>query len=130
MIKTISTHDAYELKVDVDRKIVYEEFKGMFTKQAVADMKNDYKTKILPLFKNGKWAKFCDMRDYKLSDGQEALGEFVQYCTDNGMAHASIIVASAVVKMQMNRVGKTVGVTPVAFTNTKEGEDYLKTMGY
>jgi hypothetical protein len=130
MVKTISTQEEYELKVDLERKIVYEEFKGIFTKEAVAKMKNDYKTKILPLFKGSKWAKYCDMRNYKLSGSQDELGEFVQYCTDNGMAHASIIVASAVVKMQMNRVGKSVGVTPVAFTDEKEGEDYLKTSGY
>mgnify|MGYP001580934398 FL=1 len=130
MIKTISAQNEYELKVDVERKIVYEKFEGMFTKQAVANMKNDYKTKILPLFKGSKWAKYCDMRIYKLTDSQNELGEFVQYCTDNGMAHAALIVSSAIVKMQMNRVGKNVGVTPVAFTDEKEAEDYLKTAGY
>ena len=70
------------------------------------------------------------MRIYKLTDSQNELGEFVQYCTDNGMAHAALIVSSAIVKMQMNRVGKNVGVTPVAFTDEKEAEDYLKTAGY
>ena len=130
MLKTISTQDEYELIVDIERKVVYEKFKGAFTKEAIAKMKNDYKTKILPLLKGSKWAKYCDMRDYKLSGSQDELGEFVQYCTESGMAHASIIVASAVVKMQMNRVGKNVGVTPVAFTDEKEAEDYLKKAGY
>ncbi|WP_257786562.1 hypothetical protein [Clostridium estertheticum] len=44
MIKAVSTQNKYELKVDVKEK-----FEGMFTKEAI-DMKNDYKTKILPFF--------------------------------------------------------------------------------
>lgn len=130
MIKTISTQNEYELKVDFERKIVYEKFKGIFTKEAIANMKIDYKTKILPLFKGSKWAKCCDMLIYNLSDSQNELVEFVQYCTDNGMAHAALIIKNVVVKMQMNRVGIHVGVTPVAFTDEKEAEDYLKTVGY
>ncbi|MCB2338905.1 hypothetical protein [Clostridium estertheticum] len=46
MIKTVSTQNKYELKVDVKEK-----FEGMFTKEAIENMKNDYKTKILPFFK-------------------------------------------------------------------------------
>ena len=130
MIKTISTQNEYELKVDFERKIVYEKFKGMFTKKAIANMKNDYKIKILPLFKGSKWAKCCDMIIYNLSDSQNELREFVQYCSDNGMAQAALIVSNVVVKMQMYRVGKNVGVTPVVFTDQKEAEDYLKTVGY
>ncbi|MCB2308312.1 hypothetical protein LGL08_07790 [Clostridium estertheticum] len=80
MIETISTQKEYELKVDVERKIVYEKFEGMFTKEAVANMKNDYKTKILPLLKDSKWTKYCDMRIYKLTDSQNELGERYRCC--------------------------------------------------
>lgn len=128
LIKDIQ--DLYELKVDVTRRIVYEKFKGMFTKEAVSRIQNDYATKILPLFKDKKWAKYCDMRDYRLANSQDELNAFVQYCTDNGMAHAALIVESAIVKMQMNRVGRNVGVNPVAFTDENEAEAYLKECGY
>lgn len=124
------TQDLYELRVDEKRRIVYEQFKGMFTKDAVVRIEKDYKTKIIPLFSGKKWAKYCDMRNYKLANSQDELNEFVKYCTDNGMAHAALIVESAIVKMQMNRVGRNVGVNPVAFTDEQEAEDYLKQNGY
>ncbi|WP_298840848.1 hypothetical protein [Clostridium sp.] len=130
MIKTISTQNEYELKVDFERKIVYEKFKGMFTKKAIANMQNDYKIKILPIFKGSKWSKYCDMITYNLSDSKNELGEFAQYCSDNGIVHAALIVENVVVKMQMNRIGKNIGVTPVVFTDETEAEDYLKTVGY
>lgn len=127
---TINEQNEYEIKVDVARRIVYEKFKGMCTKEVIAKMDSDYRTKVLPLLKGKEWAKYCDMRTYKLANSQDELNAFVQFCTESGMAHAALIVESAIVKMQMNRVGKSVGVNPVAFTDETEAENYLKQSGY
>jgi len=130
MIQTISTQDAYEIKADLERGIVYENFKGMFTKEVIASMEKDYKTKILPHLRGKKWAKYCDMRNYKMANAKDELNAFVGDCMKNGMAHAAIIVESAVVKLTMNNVGNTVGVKPVAFTEENEAKAYLDQCGY
>lgn len=121
----------YELKVDMARGIVYETYgTGLFTPEALKRMDTDYKTKVIPMLKGKKWAKFCDMRTYRMSNNVEEANAHVGYCLQNGMSEAAIIVPSVVLKMQMNRVGKNAGFAPTAFTEVNEAEQFLKKQGY
>lgn len=121
----------YELKVDNIRRVVYESYaKKLFTKEAVARMAEDYKSKIFPLLKGKKWAKFCDMRSYMMSTNVPEAQEFVGECYREGMEKAAIVVPTKVLAMQMNRVGEAQAFKPVAFTDVEEAEMYLKKEGY
>ncbi|ABW18435.1 hypothetical protein [Alkaliphilus oremlandii] len=117
---------SYELKVDAARGIVYETFNGFLNMES---MHNDYVNKVFPLIKGKKWTKCSDLRNYKtttLNDGDTHL----EWCTKNGMVPGAIIVASAIVKMQMNRLGKTSNSDPVAFDNLEEADAWLKSQGF
>ncbi|ASW44373.1 hypothetical protein [Clostridium isatidis] len=121
----------YELKVDLDRKVVTETYeKKLFTKEAVTRMAEDYRNKIFPLFKGKKWAKLCDMRNYMMTQNVPEAQEFVGECYRNGMDKAALIVATKVLEMQMNRVGEAQAFKPVAFTDPVEADNYLKSAGY
>ncbi|HCL4479991.1 TPA: hypothetical protein N2D99_002058 [Clostridium botulinum] len=121
----------YEIKVDTARKIVYQtHFSGIFDKESLERLDRDYKTKVIPLLKNKKWAKLVDLRNYKVRDIVEQMNQHNKYCIDNGMSHVALIVESVIVKMQMNRAGKNVEVSPTAFTDEKEARDWLSQKGY
>lgn len=131
MLEIKDTQGLYELKVDAERKIVYENhFKGQFTSDALARMDKDYKEKVIPAFKGSKWAKLCDMRDYQIANNVDEMNAHVQYCIEHGFSHAALIVESAIVKMQMNRTGRNTPVPPNAFTDEKEADAWLKSVGY
>ncbi|OPJ64434.1 hypothetical protein [Clostridium oryzae] len=121
----------YEIKVDLERRIVYENhFKGLFTIEALQRMDKDYKEKVIPALGGKKWAKYCDMRNYQLSNIVDEMNTHLQYCIDHGLEHAALIVESAVVKMQMNRTGRNTPVPPNAFTDEKEADAWLKSVGH
>lgn len=131
MIEIKDTEGLYEIKVDTDRRIVYENhFKGLFTSEALKRMDKDYKEKAIPALKGNKWAKYCDMRNYQLSNIVDEMNVHLQYCINNGLAHAALIVESSIVKMQMNRTGRNTPVPPNAFTDEKEADAWLKSQGY
>ena len=116
----------YELKVDTQRGIVYETFNGFLDMDS---MHKDYVAKVGPLLKGKKWAKCSDMINYKtttLDDGSAHLA----WCLENGMQQGAIIVASAIVKMQMNRMGKDSKINPVAFESLEEADTWLKSQGF
>lgn len=119
----------YELKVDVQRRIVYEKNEGMWTKEEFARLHNDYVTKIVPAFGGKTWAKCCNLVGYKTSDITDDIAEHNLWCEKNGFTHAALIVESAIIKMQMNRSVKG-GVFPMAFTDEKEADAWLRSQGF
>lgn len=121
----------YELRVDMARGIVYETYADkLFTPEALLRMDSDYKNKVIPMLKGKKWAKFCDMRTYKMSRNVPEANAHVGYCVKNGLSDAVLVVASTVLKMQMNKVSETTGNAPNAFTEIQEAEKFLKEKGY
>lgn len=125
------TQGLYEIKVDTTRRIAYQtHFKGLFTAEALERLDNDYKKKVIPMFKGQKWSKLCDLRDYTLGNIVNEMNVHNEYCIKNGMADVALVVESAIVKIQMNRGAKAVDFAPTAFTDVKEADEWLKSKGY
>lgn len=124
------TQGVYELKVDTSRNIVYETFNGFLKDGAMERLHDDYVSKIGPLFKGKKWTKCCDFRKYRTSDLGEAGTTHLQWAKENGLVPGPIIVESAIVKMQMNRMSGDKGFLPSAVLNEKEAEEKLTEIGF
>ncbi|GAB6086471.1 hypothetical protein [Alkaliphilus crotonatoxidans] len=119
----------YEIKVDTQRRIVYENPNGLWEKSDFERFKNDYINKVGPLIKGKKWAKYCDLIGYRTSNITDEIGELNIWCEENGLTHAALLVESAIIKMQMNRSVKGT-VYPQAFTDPKEADAWLKSQGF
>lgn len=120
----------YELKVDTARRLVYEKNVGFWTAEDFKRYREDYVNKIVPALKGKKWAKMCDLTEYKVSTIVDEINSLNEYCEKNGFCCAALIVENALVKMQMNRSVKGNGVNPMAFTDVNEADAWLKGQGY
>ncbi len=120
----------YEIKVDASRCISYEKNNGFWSAEDFKRFHNDYVSKVVPCFKGKKWAKCSDLTEYKVSTIVDEVNAHNAYCESNGLNCAALIVDSPVVKMQMNRTAKGVGVNPVAFTDAAEADAWLKSQGF
>ena len=131
MIIIKDTEGKYEINVDPTRMIAFQKHEGMFKEDCLERLDQDYKTKVIPLFKGSKWAKCCDLRNYKVGgDITDKMNIHNTYCIEKGMSHVALIVESAIVKMQMNRAGKQIQFAPTACLDEKEADIFLKSNGY
>lgn len=121
----------YEIRVDTQTNIVYQiHNKGLFTAEAVKRLDDDYRTKVIPLLEGKKWAKLCDLRNYQMTSNVDEMNAHNVYCIEHGMAVGALVMDSAVLKLQMNRSGKAIGVAPNVFSSVEEAEEWLKSQGF
>ncbi|RKD34670.1 hypothetical protein [Thermohalobacter berrensis] len=124
------TQGKYEVKVNTNRNIVYEKLIGLFKDEDMERYHEEFKNKIAPALKGQKWTKCTDLREYKTSSITETGKKHLEWCKKNGMVPGAIIVSSAVVKMQMNRIAREDKLAPTAFTDEKEADAWLKEQGF
>jgi hypothetical protein len=120
----------YEIEVNTQRGIVFEKIEGLWSLEDIQRYHQDYMTKILPAFKNRKWAKCCDVRTYKASTITDELNKNMALYAQNGLVGGAIIVDSAIVKMQLSRSTKSLGLEPVPFGSLAEADEWLKSQGF
>lgn len=125
------TMGKYELKIDQNRRIVYETPIGLWKKEDVTRWLNDYKTHIQPLITDKKpWAVCAILTDYKTSSVADEINEFVKWKIENGLTKTAMVADSAIIKMQMSRVVKGTPTDPISFSSLKEADEWLKSQGF
>lgn len=120
----------YEMEVNTQRNILFEKIMGLWNADDIERYHKDCMAKVLPAFKGSKWAKCCDMRDYKTSSITEELNKKMAMYAQNGLVGGAIIVDSAIVKMQLSRSTKSIGLEPVPFDSVEEADKWLKSQGF
>jgi hypothetical protein len=120
----------YEMDINSQRGVVFESIMGLWTLDDLQRYHQDYMTKVIPAMKNKKWAKCSDVRNYKASIITEDLNKNMTVYAQNGLVGGALIVDSTIVKMQLSRSTKDIGLTPVSFDNLKEADEWLKSQGY
>ena len=120
----------YELDINSQRGVVFEVISGFWTLDDIQRYHQDYMTKVIPAMKNKKWAKCSDVRTYKASNITDELNKNMGVYAQNGLVGGAMIVESAIVKMQLSRSTKNIGLDPVPFDNLKEADEWLKSQGY
>ena len=120
--------EKYTLTVDEERRVVFENPTGLWTKEDMKRFQDDYINKILPLFKNKIWTKCTDMRGYRTSNITEEIREHLQWAAENGMKQGAIIVESAIKKSQMKRSNEQ--LAPKPFTSKEKADEWLKSQGF
>lgn len=120
----------YELDINSQRGVVFEVISGFWTLDDIQRYHQDYMTKVIPAMKNKKWAKCSDVRTYKASNITDELNKNMGVYSQNGLVGGALIVDSAIVKMQLSRSTKNIGLDPVPFDNLKEADEWLKSQGY
>lgn len=119
----------YTIKYDSARRVSYETPIGFWTKEDYQRYHNDYVSQIGPLVKGKTWAKYVDLRNYKPSDISDEINKHAEWMNKSGCNTTAIMVASAIVKMQMNRAGSG-HVQQQAFTDENEADAWLKSQGF
>lgn len=121
----------FEIKVDTDRKIIYEKNINLWQKEDFIRYTQVFKNELIrDIKKMGKWAKVCDLRDYKTSAISDEMNEYSKWAAEQGLSHvATIVNNSALIKMQINRVAKEI-VKLDYFDNEAEANAWLKSVGY
>lgn len=120
----------YELEVNTQRGILFESILGFWDIEDLKRYHQDCVTKVLPAFKNKKWAKCSDVRTYKPSNIVDELNKNMTFYAENGLVGGAIIVDSAIVKMQLNRSTKNIGLIPEPFDSLEKADNWLKSQGF
>ncbi len=120
----------YEMDINSQRGVVFETISGFWTLEDIQRYHQDYMNKVIPAMKNKKWAKCSDVRTYKASNITDELNKNMAVYAQNGLVGGALIVDSAIVKMQLSRSTKNIGLDPVPFDNLKEADEWLKSQGY
>ncbi|MDF2592482.1 MAG: hypothetical protein K0S75_1948 [Clostridia bacterium] len=129
-MKIKDVNGKYEIELNTQRGIVFEKIEGLWTLNDIQRYHQDYMSKVLPAFKDRKWAKCCDVRTYKASTITDELNKNMALYAQNGLVGGAIIVDSAIVKMQLSRSTRSIGLEPVPFDNLKDADEWLKTQGF
>jgi hypothetical protein len=120
----------YEIEVNTERGVVFEKIEGLWSLEDIQRYHQDYLTKVIPALKHRKWAKCCDVRTYKASTITDELNKNMALYIQNGLTGGAIIVDSAIVKMQLARSTKSIGLEPVPFDDLKEADKWLRSQGF
>lgn len=119
----------YTINYDSGRKVVFQSPAGLWTKENYHEYHMQFVNKIGPALGKKPWALCTDFRKYKLSDLGDEIKIHTEWMYENNLQCSAVIVDSAIVKMQMNRVmdGK---VPQQAFLSEAEAEEWLKSKGF
>ena len=128
-MKVTDEKGMYTIEVNTKGTVVKEKQSGAWNSDDYKRYQKDYESKIAPLLKGKKWAKCCDLSDYKMSMIVEDMAQHVKWASLAGLTTGAIIVSSIVVKMQMKR-GDAGLTSPEAFVTEKEALDYLSAQGF
>lgn len=128
-MKITDINGKYTIEVSPNGTIVEEMQKGFWTVDDFKRFDDDYVTKIGPLVKGKKWAKCCDVREYKTSPITTELQAHTTWAASIGLCIGAIIATSAIVKMNLNR-GSANTVTPTMFDNKADAISWLESEGY
>jgi hypothetical protein len=128
LIKDVNNR--YEIEINTQRGIVFEKIDGFWTIEDIQRYQQDYVSKVIPALKHRKWVKCSDVRTYKTSTITDELNNVIGLCAQNGLVGGAIIVDSAIVKMQLARSTRSLGIEPVPFDNKEEADEWFKTQGF
>lgn len=123
-------------KLESKKNVVVEVIEGLWTNEDYARYTEAYEKKMATdVKKMGKWAKLCDMRNYKMSSVVDEVSKHIKWCSENGLQESVCVVSSSIVKMQMSRTAKDTStrqeVIKTHYVETvEEAEAYLKQKGY
>jgi hypothetical protein len=120
----------YEMEVNAQRGILFEKIMGLWNVEDIERYHQDCMTKVIPALKSKKWAKCSDVRDYRTSSITEELNKRMSIYAQYGLVGGAIIVDSALVKMQLSRSTKDIGLEPVPFDSAEEADKWLKSQGF
>ncbi len=122
----------YELKVDTNRRIVYEKLIGLWSVDDFKRFDNDYRTKIVKQLGAGNWAKSSDMREYKPNTHvtPEMMDSHLKFVSSTGCIGGACIIDSITLKMQLKRASKESIGAPGYFDNEQEADSWLKDKGF
>ncbi|MCH5138271.1 hypothetical protein JMF89_13810 [Clostridiaceae bacterium UIB06] len=117
----------YELKVDLERCIVYEKNIGLWDNKDISRFHNDYLSKIIPLLKGREWFKCTDLCEYEFSNITDEITTHTTWCVKNNLFGAILIVKNEEVEMQMNLSVLNSGMiySPITFSNYEEAEKWF-----
>lgn len=123
-------------EVSAQNKVVTEIISGLWSNEDYARYSEAVEKGLLrDIKKMDKWAKLCDMRDYKMSSVVDKVNEHLQWCVANGLQETVCVVSGIIVQMQMKRTAKD-KETNKEFVKTtyvetmEEAMAYLKSKGY
>jgi len=123
-------------QLESKKNVVVEVIEGLWKNEDYARYTDAYeKDMIREVKKMGKWAKLCDMREYKMSSVVDEVSKHVKWCSENGLQESVCVVPSAIVKMQMTRTAKDTDTKKELIqthyvATVEEAEAYLKQKGY
>ncbi len=122
--------EMFTFKINKERRVVYEIPSGFFNLEDFQRFHHAYESKVIPALGGGKpFAIISDLRNYTTSNIGNELEKHVKYKVENGLSRAAIVVGSAIVKMQMKRVGGT-AMEPAPFETMDEADQWLKNQGF
>lgn len=119
----------YITTYDPVRKLVTEQHMGTWTQEDASTYNQEFISKIMSTIKMQPWGLLCDLSKYVISQLGGSLSERAEWLASVNVQYIAMVVDSAAVKMQMNRVA--VGNIPMkAFTSREEADAWLKSKGF
>jgi len=115
----------YAIKSDLSKNRLYITVNGSITADELPEYSKDLKRNV-NLLKAG-FTALLDLRKTSVLNQEMLKGiqDTKQIAVEGGLAKSAMIVESATLKLQMNRIFKDVGPKDMAFTEISEGEMFL-----
>ncbi|RKD33455.1 hypothetical protein [Thermohalobacter berrensis] len=125
----------YILKVDKDRRLVYETLKGYWRLEDMERFHNDYVSKIIPLFNGKEWAKCCYINAYEAAMITDDIKSHVKWAVSNGFRKAAMILEgnnqyNSVIDLQIRLAVKNTKLHLEKFESINEADKWLKSEGF
>lgn len=123
-------------QLESKKNVVVEVIEGLWKNEDYARYTDAYEKQMISEIKQmGKWAKLCDMRNYKMSSVVDEVNKHIKWCSENRLQESVCVVPSSIVKMQMTRTAKDQDtkqeLIKTHYVETvEEAEAYLKQKGY
>jgi hypothetical protein len=119
----------YTILVDTSRRIVYEAPLGVWKKEDYMEYHSLYMNVIVPTLGEGAWSICTDLRKYRISDIEDVMNHHIDWLSENNIKYCAIIVDSAMVKIQIDKVLNT-KILQQAFLEEAEADMWLKSIGF
>ena len=129
----------YTIEVDTKKCIVYEKPIGYFRAEDMDRLFNEYKEYIVPVFRNAfrnkKWVKIVDLREYKLSMVFDKLGRNLRWWDKHGLVKEALILNKnnheiKVIEVQSKLITKDLNLEVQFFYDLDEGYKWLEENGF
>lgn len=126
-------HLEYNIDVDKENGVVYEEIFGVFSPDTAASYMKDFKEQVSPII-DKPWVKLIDLTSWKTAhpEGVEIVGQLLLWCREHNMKWSVNIINNQVTYFQLMKMFNVGGTHEISktFRTFKEGKKFLREQGF